>query len=1158
MRAKSRLALAVGSVLLSCCAVSTQAGRLIADNEAYDPAGEQKQLHVPPGFEVQLVASEPDIHKPINIAFDDRGRLWVTDTVEYPFPAAEGAKTRDTVKILDDFGPDGKARKITTFADNLNIPVGVLPRGDNSVIVYSIPGVWHMTDTTGSGHADQRKLLLGSKFGHDDTHGQTGSFTEGYDGWVYAVHGFRNTSTITASDGSSITLQSGNTYRFKPDGSHVEQFTHGQVNPFGMCLDPLGNLFTSDCETMPIALMIRESYHPSFGKPDDGLGFEPEMCDHMYGSTAIAGLCDYVADQFPAEYHNRMFVGNVVTAKINAAQLSPRGSGFHADDSPNFIESDDQWFRPVCIKLGPDGALYVADFYNRIIGHYEVDLHHPGRDKQKGRIWRIVYKGNAAQAPAPVQFDLTKQSVPQLVEDLANTNLTIRMLAMNRLADTIGKPAIDPVRQMVSETKNPFQKAHGLWVLYRLGALDPDMLKSACADPDPVIREHAMRMVGETAKWEAGQRELALRGLTDSDPLVRRVSAEALARHPQFENIRPLLALRQRMDNDPDLTYGVRIALRDQLQQDGVGKQIAAATWSAEDERDLADAAAGATSPDAAAVLLHYVQHADVPHDVLAKDLRTIARAVPADQVEELARFVQEKFAGDLDQQLESFKSMQEGLAQRGLVPGQAVRAWGTQLAGRILSDTSTQQEPWTFHPVEGSDDQRSPWGVQTRKSADKDASSAFLSSNVHGETLTGVARSPAFLIPEKLSFYLAGHNGPPGKKALSKNIVCLRDAQTGEVLAKKAPPRNDVAQKVTWNLSKYAGRKGYFEATDGDPGKAYAWLAFGRFDPPVIEVPGSGVRLLSAIDIADALHLTPLGKQIEAVLARTSIESDVRAAAARALGSIDAPSHVEALAKVVRDTAAPDAVREAAGNSLGTVGSPDASSAVVEAMHAAPQKLQLALAKALASTPSGAEVLLDAIQSGKASAQLLQDANVRERLAVAKPANLDARVAELTKGLPAADVEIQKMIDLRAMTFKPAKADAARGKLVFQKNCVVCHMIGGQGAHVGPQLDGIGARGVPRLCEDILDPSRNVDVAFRYSTFVLADGTVIAGIPRREEGQTLTVADSTGKEVAIDKSKITRRVESKLSLMPSNFGEVIPAGDFNDLLAYLLSTAKP
>ena len=1143
--------------MLSVCVTSAHAGRMIADNEAKDPADEQKALHVPPGFEVQLVASEPDIHKPINIAFDDRGRLWVTDTVEYPFPAPDGAKTRDTLKVLEDFDENGKARKITTFADNLNIPIGILPWRDNAAIVYSIPYIWKMTDTMGVGHADQRQVLLGA-IGHDDTHGMTGSFNEGFDGWIYAVHGYRNTSTLKASDGSSITLNSGNTYRFKPDGSHVEQFTHGQVNPFGMCFDPLGNLYTSDCETMPIALMMRESYHPSFGKPDDGLGFEPEMCDHMYGSTAIAGLCDYVADQFPEEYRNRMFVGNVVTNRINAAKLSIRGSGFHADDSPDFVVTDDQWFRPVCIKLGPDGALYVSDFYNRIIGHYEVDLHHPGRDKQRGRIWRIVYKGQAKTAAAP-KFDLTKQDVSGLVNDMASPNLTIRMLAMNRLADTIGKPAIEPVKQMLATTKDPFQKAHGLWVLYRLSALDPATLKAAASDADAVVREHALRIVGETQAWEEGQRELALAGLKDANPLVCRVAAEALARHPQVENVRPLLDARQRKGNDPDLTYGLRISLRDQLQRPGVCPQLSSETLSQEDQRDLADVAVGTTGPEPAGFLLHYVQNAALSQKALAAYLRTIVRAVPADQADELATFMQSKFADNVDVQLTSFKSMIDGLAQRGAKPGEAVRAWGEKLAGKVLADATTDRaHAWTFHPLANSKDPQSPWGLQLRKSADGDSESPFLSSNVRGETLTGVARSPNFTIPAKLTFFLAGHNGPPPAKHPIKNFVRLRDAKTNEILAHQAPPRNDVAQQVTWDLSAFAGRQGYIEATDGDKGKAYAWLALGRFDPPVASVNASAVRVMPAVQIVQSLQLTDLAGQVEQVLGDQGAEVETRVAAATALGSMGAASHVTALAGTLRDTSAPDAVRDAAANALGAADSADSSAALVLAMITAPERMQLALAKALAAGPHGAEALLDAIQGGKASARLLQDQNVRERLTVAKPANLDARVAELTKGLPAADALIQKLIDARAAAFDPAQASPQHGRAVFEKTCMVCHMVAGKGAHVGPQLDGIGIRGVPRLCEDILDPSRNVDVAFRYSTFVLSDGNVIAGIPRKEEGQTLTVADSTGKEVAIDKSKITRRVESKLSLMPSNFGEIIPPADFNDLLSYLLSTTKP
>src|SRR5207247_6981792 len=139
---------------------------------------EAKAFHLPPGFEAQLVASEPDIRKPLNMAFDDRGRLWVGETFEYPYPADATGKLKgqDAVKILEDFGPDGRARKITTFADNLDIPIGVLPHANGKgALVYSIPSIFNMSDSKGLGKADIREVLY-SGFGHDDTHGMTGEF----------------------------------------------------------------------------------------------------------------------------------------------------------------------------------------------------------------------------------------------------------------------------------------------------------------------------------------------------------------------------------------------------------------------------------------------------------------------------------------------------------------------------------------------------------------------------------------------------------------------------------------------------------------------------------------------------------------------------------------------------------------------------------------------------------------------------------------------------------------------------------------------------------------------------------------------------------------------------------------------------------------------
>src|SRR5262245_12958153 len=203
----------------------------IAATDPLPPEKQQQTFTLPPGFEIQLVAAEPDINKPINIAFDAKGRLWVTGSVEYPFPAK--GKGRDKVWILEDFADNGRARKITTFADDLNIPIGVLPTSQGA-IVYSIPSIWHLIDGRGQGKTDRREVLY-TGYGFADTHGMTGEFMMGFDGWVYACHGFANTSKVKGTGkGDGIEMHSGNTYRFKPDGSKIEYFTHGQVNPFGL------------------------------------------------------------------------------------------------------------------------------------------------------------------------------------------------------------------------------------------------------------------------------------------------------------------------------------------------------------------------------------------------------------------------------------------------------------------------------------------------------------------------------------------------------------------------------------------------------------------------------------------------------------------------------------------------------------------------------------------------------------------------------------------------------------------------------------------------------------------------------------------------------------------------------------------------------------
>jgi putative heme-binding domain-containing protein len=1166
-----RLSLACALTVSSAVAVTfcglvrpASAQDLVARTEHQSPEQERKSFRLPPGFEIQLVAAEPDIDKPMNIAFDAKGRLWVTSTVEYPYPAKEGETPRDKVIVLSDFAQDGRARKVETFAEGLNIPIGLLPV-ENGALVFAINHVRRMLDTDGDGRADKNELLLGT-YGFRDTHGMTNHFTVGFDGWVYANHGFNNESDIKASDGSSLKLTSGNNYRFKLDGSRVEPFAWGQVNPFGLTFDPLGNLYSADCHTRPQYLLLRGAVYPSFGKPDDGLGFGPEMCFHDHGSTGIAGTLYYAADHFPEKYRGMLFNGNPVTNRINHDVLKWNGSSPLAVDQGDFLASDDAWFRPVDLVLGPDGAIYIADFYNRIIGHYEVDLAHPGRDRTSGRIWRIVYRGEDGKGAVPAVPDLSKATPAELVERLGDGNLAVRMMAQRQLVERADR--VKSIRVLVgrdvARARNVPQAVHVLWAQHQLDILKDEALTAAMYHAEREVRVHAIRIVSEKLKVSPTLREAVRQLIQDPDAHVRRAAADALGRHPRVENIRPLLAARKAAQpEDGHLVHTIRMALRDQLESTPVVHGIAALKLNEDEERGLADVIAGVKNPDVGGLVMAYLTRGITDPGRTVQLLLQAAKRLPPGDVDTLTDTVLQRFPGDLDLQRQLFVSLLEGLAQRGAEPGEATRRWGTELAEKLAASEPFDPGAWTFYPLDGAAAAAAAenlFSVEQRPLNDP-AGVALWSSLPRGEGVTGVLRSREFEIPAKLSFLIAGHYGSPDQNEELKNLVRLRladaDGGGGKTVAEARVPRNDTPQRVDWDLAAVAGKKGYIEAVDADARGAYAWVAFGRFEPAVAPTPpptAAQDRIVAAAVIARALKLENLRERMEQLVGSDDVDPQARAGAARALGAIGTGASVKVLARAASDPNVPPAVRQAVSQSLAEQNTAEARESLLAAIAAAPEPLQRALSVSLAGNAEGAEALLGAVRAGKASPRLLQDPQVAERLKAANLPDLDTRLAELTKGLVPADEAVNRLIEQRRAGYDPADASAERGLAVFTKNCSACHKVGEVGVVIGPQLDGLGQRGLDRIVEDVVDPNRNVDGAFRTTILRLKGGETVSGLLRREEGASIVLADSTGKESSVPAASVQRRAESPLSLMPSNFGEILTPGEFNDLMKFLLS----
>ena len=1186
----------------------------VRPSEPLTPEEQLKRFQLPPGFEIQLVASEPAIQKPMNLAFDTRGRLWMSGSVEYPF-AAEPGMGRDAIRVLESFNKHGRAEKITTFVSGLNIPMGLYPYRDG-VIAYSIPDISFYRDTNGDGKSDSRETLFANLGEPADTHGMQNAFRRGLDGWLYINHGFKNQSTITGRDGSRLELNSGNTYRVRLDGSRVEPISWGQVNPFGSTWLPTGDLLNTDCHSKPLSLILRGGYYSSFGKPHDGLGFVPPIMEHGHGSTALAGAAYCDAPPFPAAYQGCLFLGNVMTCRVHRDRLERRGSSWVAVEQEDFLRCDDPWFRPVDLQMGPDGALYIADFYNRIIGHYEVPLDHPGRDRERGRIWRVVYRGmetstaKAAQqadavasneatarrdepvpnapvknaparnravavtgedqrAAAPAdrvlpgpQPDLSMASLPELLRELDNPLLVRRLLATDELSDRIGLAGVDALRGAIVDALSSSDDRsgtliHGAWVLHRLGQLRSADLLALAASKSSLVRTHAMRLASEQVADMELVRDVVRAGLRDADPLVRRAAADASGQHPDPAAIRILLtALQETPAEDVHLRHALRIALRNQLQATDGFAPLAQLSLSSMDQALLADVSLGVASPAAAAFLLDQLKTAPGDPSTLSARLEHIASQISPEQIAPVVKLVRQHAQADLTRQLAMLQSLQQRFSQRGLAIPVELRSWGEQLTRDLLRDLADPAGLWRNQGP------NNPWDWEPRRVAGESQPRLFLSSLPGGEQQTSRLKSPAFPLPARLSFLLCGHRGAPDKAASEANYVQVRLVATDEILQRAYPPRNDTAQPIVWDFQQYRGEAVYLELVDGLAESGYAWLGVTGFEPPVITLPTVGPRALAERQravamLASSLQLSEFLPQLRSFLTAEPTDREARVAAAQACQSLEPHPLSGSLLPVLQDASVPTELRIVAANCIADPNQVAPAATLKTVFQRVSGGLQQAVATELASSRAGAELLLQLVEQGAASARLLQNPTIQSRLQGTPTPQIEQQIARLTSQLPIPAAEIERLLKERRDRFASHASAPEAGRQIFEKHCANCHQLGGRGAVVGPQLDGIGQRGLDRVLEDVLDPNRNIDSAFHLSVLVLNNGRVVTGLFRRREDQSLILAGNDGREFAVLESDIDQRQVSRVSLMPDNFATTLKPDEFQNLIAYLLQASS-
>ncbi|MFN9282103.1 MAG: PVC-type heme-binding CxxCH protein [Planctomyces sp.] len=1144
----------------------------VRDTEPVSAEEQHRSFELPAGFRVHLVASEPQVAKPMNLAVDARGRLWVSSSEEYPFAAAADAVPRDTIRILEDTDGDFRADRSTVFADGLNIPIGLIPWQDG-VICFSIPNIWLLRDTDGDGVCDSREVLYGPFDTSRDTHGMCNAFRRGDDGWIYACHGFNNRSEVAGRDGHRVVLTSGNTFRFRPDGSRIELYTQGQVNPFGMAIDQLGDIYTADCHTKPVTLLLPGGCYDSFGRPHDGLGYVPNVMDHLHGSTAIAALALGAETLFPAEYADSTFDGNVMTSRINRNQLQRRGSSVRAVEQPDLVSSRDPWFRPVDLVAGPDGALYVADFYNRIIGHYEVDLKHPGRDRYRGRIWRVSWEAADAGRSWSTGYgpDLTVKTAEQLIEVLSDGTLPQQRLARDLLLDREGDRAI-PLLRAGLRAESPQLRRNSLRLLVQLGAVSAADLSVLLTDVDETVRVHVFRALRESAAGgalTADSGALLLRGFGDLSALVRRAAVAAAAVHCSESLQGPLLRLLLTTElGDVHLRHSVRMALRNHLLQEDWLQRFAGGLRLRSEIAAVADlclavkSAAGAAFVARSMPVIAELQPARLP-----EYLQYAAAQVSPEAAGAVVGAIRSQFVERPDEQVRLLSAMARGFTERRQPIPESVLTWAEslvlqQLGMRELGDVQALQQEraltWSAVTTSGGVSKDNCWGVTTsRRCADGVEGAVLFSSFESGEQKTGRWQSESFRAPSEFSFYVAGHDGFPDRPLKQVNVVRLVDAGTGQVLRQVSPPRNDVAQQVNWSLQGEAGRPVRLELVDGDSATAYAWLAAGRFSVAGLNPSDQSRRRGTAIALIAEFGLQQFAGVLEHLTVVADLSGRECSEAAGALAKLRGSSVLAALALVPQMPEADQQLVWAVRGSFGAGAQADSMSLLKVAFHGATAVEQQQMAELLAADSAGAAVLAGLIEAGQASARLLQRPAVQLRLQAVASEDVKRRMAEIVAQLPEETAETDRLISERRQLLSERVGVVESGRELFRKNCQICHQVAGEGRQVGPNLDGVASRGVQRMLEDILAPSRNVDVAFRTTTIVTKDGQAISGLLKELTDERVSMTDSQGRETILPAADLDERRISASSPMPANVAEILTADQFVDLVAYLQTLSR-
>jgi len=537
---------------------AAQPRRHVAIKAGLAPKDAARQMTVPSGFQVQLAAGEPLVHQPVGFTIDHRGRIWVAEAYTYPRRALEG-QGKDKIIILEDTNGDGSLDSRKVFSEGLNLVSG-LEVGFGGVWVGAAPYLMFIPDADGDDRPDGEPVILLDGFGYQDTHETLNAFIWGPDGWLYGCHGVF-THSLVGKPGTAAkdrTPLNAAVWRYHPTRHEFDIFSHGTSNAWGVDFNDHGQSFVTACVIPHLWHIVQGARYQRQG----GRHFNPHIyddiktiADHRHyvgdirdhawwgqepnaptdtlgagGGHAHCGAMVYLGDNWPDRYRNQIFMNNIHGNRVNNDILEREGSGFVGHHGDDLLLANDRWFRGINLKYGPDGSVYLIDWYDRNACHRS----NPEIwDRTNGRVYNVSYG-----KPARVNVDLERLDDAALVRLQLHKNdwyvRTARRIlqhraATGRLSDGVHRDLWDIVKDNPDVTR----KLRAIWVLHVTAGLDEEAIVTLLDHPNEYVRSWAIQLdMEDSSASPSVLNRIAEMAALDSSPVVRLYVASALQRLP--------------------------------------------------------------------------------------------------------------------------------------------------------------------------------------------------------------------------------------------------------------------------------------------------------------------------------------------------------------------------------------------------------------------------------------------------------------------------------------------------------------------------------------------------------------------------------------------------------------------------------------------------